>query len=69
MNLMYEVTSDDIITVASRLGKDLTVDQAFDIMDELDFSEIERVVKYNVSLEDQTNAVYSELEKQLKEIL
>lgn len=69
MNLMYEVASDDIIVVAHRLGKELTVDQAFDIMDELDFSEIERAVKYQVSLEDQTNAVYDELEKQLKGIL
>lgn len=69
MNLMYEVGTDDIILVAHRLGKELTVDEAFDIMDELDFSEIEAAVRSQVELEDQTNEVYSELEKQLKNIL
>lgn len=69
MNLMFEVTSDDIILVARRLGKDLTVDQAFDIIDELDFSEIEAAAKHQVDLEDQTNDVYDEIEKQLKDIL
>jgi hypothetical protein len=69
MNLMYEVGTDDIILVAHRLGKELTVDEAFDIMDELDFYEIEAAVRSQVELEDQTNEVYIELGKQLKTIL
>ena len=69
MNLMYEVGTDDIILVAHRLGKELTVDEAFDIMDELDFYEIEAAVRSQVELEYQTNEVYIELGKQLKTIL
>ncbi len=69
MNLMYEVGTDDIILVAHRLGKELTVDEAFNIMDELDFYEIEAAVRSQVELEYQTNEVYIELGKQLKTIL
>lgn len=65
MHTFFEVTTDDIVIVAARLGKALSVEQASDIMDELDLSEIESAAEYGNDLEEQTSLVYEEINKQL----
>ena len=66
MSHFFEVTTDDIVIVAARLGKALSVEQAADILDELDILDAQNAAKYANELDEQTSLVYEEIRKQLK---
>lgn len=69
MSNFFEVTTDDIIIIVARMGKNIDVEKASELMDELDFQEIENAAASEIELEDQTSQVYKEIENQLKNII
>lgn len=65
MSNFFEVTIEDIVLVAGRLSKDITEEEAEEIMDSLEL-DFDKDCQYTDDLEEQTNIVYDSLENQLK---
>lgn len=66
MSNFFEVEVDDIVLVSKRLNKNITEEEANEIMSFLDL-DFDKDCQYTDDLEEQTNIVYNSLEKQLQE--
>ena len=67
MSNAFEVTPDDVLNVVRRLGKKISWDKCEEIHDELDHELVEHEALKVNTLEEQTEAAYQEIERQIKE--
>lgn len=68
MSNAWETTYDDVLNVAHRMGKKLTGGQTHTIHNELNHYEIECAALQGNDMEEQTEAAYKEIERQMKEM-
>lgn len=66
MSNFFEVSPDDIILVAKRIGKEIDENKSSEIMLELDLF-FDKELQYTDDISEQTDIVYDLIEAQLKE--
>lgn len=67
MDLGFEITTDDIIIVASQLGKELTLEQANDVFDILDIDHAIDIALEKETPLAQKQAAYRNIREQMLE--
>lgn len=68
MNLGFEVTTDDIITVAKQFGRNISLDEANILFDKIDIdSVLNEALKENNKIKQQQSA-YQNIKAQLEAI-
>lgn len=68
MNLGFELTTDDIIEVASRLGKQISLEQANTLFDILDIDRAIDLALEQDTEKNQKHVAYKDLAEQFKEL-
>lgn len=68
MNLGFELTTDDIIEVASLLGKQISLDQANTLFDILDIDRAIDLALEHETEKNQKHVAYKDLAEQFKEL-
>lgn len=61
----FEITIDDLKIVLKNLNVQLTREAIEDLFSSLDFEEIEYSALTKINLDEQTNAAFKEIEKQV----
>lgn len=64
----WEVTDEDVVQVASRLGKKISYEQAEQIRGKLDLDKIQEAALGGTEMEHQTEYAWHEIEKQMREM-
>lgn len=67
MSFAFQITEDDIVTVASRMELSVDEDQAAEILALLDLDAVEDAALAGTEMEEQVGYAYEEIERQLKE--
>jgi len=67
MSNAFEITPDDVYIVALCMGKKIDEDKCEEIHDELDHELVEHEALKALDMEQQTEAAYQEIERQIRE--
>jgi hypothetical protein len=64
-NTAFEITSEDVQTVATQHGVELTDEQAEGILDQLDLDAIVKGLLHYCDMDEQTTSAYDDIEDHL----
>jgi len=67
MSNAFEITPDDVLNVIHRMGKKIDDDKCEEIHNELNLPLVEHEALKALNLEEQTEAAYQEIERQIRE--